>query len=318
MVHERLRSPEWEVRQHSLRVLRDFIPLVDTKTTEEKLKTVLEDLIINLGHVGPAVRKAAVDCLRTYLKYSHNSDEILKDLVINGVEKANKNSVNPNVVLGIILSIPFLVLPKISDKTLSYVINELLDKATQAIHQETSLRSLMRIKYIIGEQKFNKLLGDGKTPNARETFGALCDLYNLHAQYLQEMNANHETRMLWNDFNQNIVQDTTASWSSNVEIKENSGENLEFELVEDKVILETEIQLKSGSALTMQIHEESRQSSFTEATDSEEDGRYECITIRYFIFYQISVNCFGLQIPSHFSLILTVIKEEQEKCFCKI
>lgn len=273
VVHERLRSPEWEVRQHSLRVLRDFIPIVDTKTAEEKLKTVLEDLIINLGHVGPAVRKAAVDCLRTYLKYSNNSDGILQDLVVNGVEKANTNNVNPNVVLGIILSIPFLVLPKISDKTLSYVLNELLNKATQAIHQETSLRSLMRIKYIIGEQQFNKLLEDGETQDAHETFDALCELYNLHAQYMQEMNANNETRILWNDFNQNVIEDATASWVSNVEIKQNCGDDLEFELVEDKVILETEIQLKSGSALTMQIHEESRQSSFTEATDSEEDGR---------------------------------------------
>lgn len=273
VLHERLRSPEWEVRQHSLRVLRDFIPIVDNKSVEEKLNNILEDLIINLGHVGPAVRKAAVDCLRTYLKHSNNSDSILKDLVVNGVEKSNTNSVNPNIVLGIILSIPFLVLPKISDKTLSYVVNELLDKATQAIHQETSLRSLMRIKYIIGEPKFNKLLEDGDTRNARETFDALCDLYNLHAQYMQEMNSNNETRMLWNDFNQNVIEDTTASWSSNVEIKQNRGEDVEFELVEDKVILETEIQLKSGSALTMQIHEESRQSSFTEATDSEEDGR---------------------------------------------
>lgn len=45
------------------------------------------------------------------------------------------------------------------------------------------------------------------------------------------------------------------------------------ETIEDRVILETEIKLKTGPAITMKIHEESRSNSTSDGMiDSEEDG----------------------------------------------
>lgn len=241
--------------------------MLNISQTETKMELLLEDLIINLGHVGPAVRKAAVDCLRTYMKYSSNSNAILKALVHRYVENTQAGA-QANVVQGIIMAVPFLVLPKTSEDTLKYVLQQLLEKTEQMTHQETSLRSLVRIKYMLGEERFQKLLKACASSEACASFEKLCDTYDLNAKYKEELNNNRAARKLRSDFNQNVVEDSGVS--------EECGDSseLQFEVVEDKVILETEIQLNSGSAITMQIHEESRQSSCNEVTDSEEDTRY--------------------------------------------
>lgn len=49
--------------------------------------------------------------------------------------------------------------------------------------------------------------------------------------------------------------------------------------VEDRVILETEITLESGPAITMQIHEESRPNSVLAISESEEDSRYVFVCV---------------------------------------
>lgn len=54
---DRLRDPEWEVRQHALRVLIDVIPVITPDRLDEKVAIILNDLIENLGHPAPAVRK---------------------------------------------------------------------------------------------------------------------------------------------------------------------------------------------------------------------------------------------------------------------
>lgn len=242
--------------------------MLNISQIENKMELLLEDLIINLGHVGPAVRKAAVDCLRTYMKHSSNSNAILRMLIHKCVENAHGG--NANVVQGIIMAVPFLVLPKTSEDTLRYILHQLLEKTQQMTHQETALRSLMRIKYILGEEMFQKLLNDSETLEACTNFEKLCDTYDLHAKYKEEMNNNRETRNLRSDYNQNVVEEGAASG-----FEEDCGGHsvVQFDVVEDKVILETEIQLQSGSAITMQIHEESLQNSCNEVTDSEEDTR---------------------------------------------
>lgn len=275
VIHERLRNPEWEVRQHALRVLRDLIPILDSHTTEQDMAGVLEDLIINLGHIGPGIRKAATDCLRTYLRFSKEYNNILRHLVGRLLENSHANKVNSNVVLGVVLAIPFLMLPKIQDEIASYVINQLMIKSTIPAYQEIALRSLVRIKYILGDNKFNEIFCLQNTVEDRKNFEALCYSYNLHYKQ-DEAGENKGVRNLWNDSNQNIVEEIHSGRIFNTEVRQQKDNDIELELVEDKVILETEIQLRSGSSLTMQVHEESRQNSFNEATDSEEDSRLVC------------------------------------------
>ena len=77
-ISDRLRDPEWEVRQHALRVLVDVLPTLDDNVVDEVMQPVLPELINNLGHLAPAVRKGALDTLRVYLLCSPRKDEILR------------------------------------------------------------------------------------------------------------------------------------------------------------------------------------------------------------------------------------------------
>ncbi|KAF5308085.1 hypothetical protein FQR65_LT00627 [Abscondita terminalis] len=238
VVHERLQNPEREVRQHALRVLSEVITVIDSVTLDSKMQVIVPDLISNLGHVGPAVRKGAIDCLKVYLNCSNHADDILRDIVYNGVEKSSENKMKSNVVSGIIIAMPFLI-KNISRDTLVYIIRIIFEKMVQITYQETALKSLVRIKDIIGDELFEECT-DGSFKN---DFIQLSEVYNVYGT-----NVTQEVSDVESDL---IIRKTPS------------------EILEDKVILETEIKLNSGPAITMQIHEESRQNVGTE--DSEDD-----------------------------------------------
>lgn len=266
VIHEKLKDPEWEVRQHTLRVLRDFIQTVDSSCTGSKTESIFEDLLLNLGHISPAVRKAAVDCLRTYLKQSKDANEILRNLIKRIIESTA--NVQPNVVLGVILAAPVLILPSISNDTIFYIIQQLLDKINEEIYKEAALRSLIRIKSIVGDNKFYENL---EMSPSKATFEKLCASYSLEIENQQQLNENKGNRSVWSDFNDNLLDDMEYPLRMDSLLEEISDKSGDF--IEDRVILETEIQLNSGPAVTMQLHEQSRQNSFNETTDSEEEIR---------------------------------------------
>lgn len=304
-IHQRLRNPEWEVRQHALRVLSDFIPLIDSSRLDSKMEIVFNDLTQNLGHIGPAVRKAAVDSLRIYLTHSKNSDFVLKNLAIKGVEHANENKVQNNVVLGIILALPFLLTYKTDEEVVSYLIKILIDKLTNGTHhQETVIRALFRIRELIGNKRFDKEMISIHGERTKKKFEMLCDIYNLHSLDDNEnglLLKEHEKQLLKlkendtklhtmrvrsnptednktgnvNQVNGLFVKKDESDVNSNYDEddEDENNRNVMMSDTEDKVILETEIKLTSGSAIMMQIHEESRQNSFNDTTDSEDDIR---------------------------------------------
>lgn len=79
-ISERLRDPEWEVRQHALRVLMDVLPTINADAVDKLMQPVVPELINNLGHTAPAVRKGALDTLRVYLVHSPNKDGMVKNV----------------------------------------------------------------------------------------------------------------------------------------------------------------------------------------------------------------------------------------------
>lgn len=54
--YERLHDPEWQVRQHALRVLVDVL-IVMGQQADHHVNALLHPLVDNLGHIAPAVRK---------------------------------------------------------------------------------------------------------------------------------------------------------------------------------------------------------------------------------------------------------------------
>lgn len=264
VVGERLKNPEREVRQHALRVLTSFIPVINCDHLDDYMRQLMPEIVANLGHIGPAVRKGAVDCLRAYMTHSDNSDDTLRDLANHNVEQAAENKVQSNVVAGTIIALPFLTV-KATNATLKYIIQLLFEKMEQVALQEMVLRSLVRLKQILGDRHFEELCRHMGESSSKRKFDLLCDLYSLNSRSLvdeaPEVSPTDSSKIYWSDMNQNVVEDEAPSWND-------LATATPVEIVRDKVILETEIQLDSGSAITMQVHEESRQ-----VADGEDEAR---------------------------------------------
>lgn len=77
-ISDRLRDPEWEVRQHALRVLVDVLPVLEHNVVDKLMVPVVPELVTNLGHQAPAVRKGALDTLRVYLCYSQEKERMFQ------------------------------------------------------------------------------------------------------------------------------------------------------------------------------------------------------------------------------------------------
>nr|XP_022919145.1 uncharacterized protein LOC111427990 [Onthophagus taurus] len=249
LVTQKLRNPEWEVRQHSLRVLIDIIPVIKIEELDANIDETLNEIVRNLGHIGPAVRKAAIDALKTYVNHTSKPTLIIRELIHKGIEKSVINKVNPNITLGIIIAVPFLITNKISIEALRYLIHVLLEKLENILHQETIIRSLVRIKSVIGNKKFNEILDAHKS---KKDFEMLCELYNFPEPTVCDFIPDiYENKQIWSDHNQNFLSE---------EIEDNKKV--------DKVILETEIKLDEGQAITMKIHEESKNNNYFDSSDN--------------------------------------------------
>lgn len=177
--------------------------MIDPSNLDKHVEHVLPEIITNLSHVAPAVRKGAVDVLKIYLKYTRYPNEFLKTLVMRVPE-------NSHLMQGLLMAIPSL-LNHVNEDTSAFLLRQLFLGLDQEFLKETALTSLVKAKNRFGEEKFNKLMSQ----NSIQQFDELCK-------------------------EQNVVFDDPKKTSD----------------IEDNVILETEITLDTGPAITMKIHEE--------------------------------------------------------------
>lgn len=182
------------MRQHALRVLADLIPIIDQKLLDKHMEFLLPDLIVNLSHLAPAVRKSTIDVLRIYVKHSPYPNEILKKLMTAVSEDSHLKQ-------GLLMAVPYFSNYQISEDTLVFLIRQLVLATNQDFLKETSICSLVKTRSRLGTERFNNLIGEDL-----QEFLELCKQQNIH--------------------------------------------------LEDNVILETEITLETGPAITMKIHEE--------------------------------------------------------------
>ncbi|XP_056641944.1 uncharacterized protein LOC130448552 [Diorhabda sublineata] len=214
-IRDKLRDPEKEVRQHVLRVLMDLIQVTQSSNLDKRMQELVPDIIKILGHSSPSLRKTALDFLKKYLKLSGNYYEIMRDLIDS-----------PDYLMS---ATPFLINSETDDKTVSLVLEQLWkDLERSNINQEIPAKSLARLRYNLGDERFKYLIGLERYRKLQE----ICEIYGLPIDYSDT----------------DIMISENDNWSHD-------------EALEDKVILETEITLKTGPAITMKIHEESRPNS---------------------------------------------------------
>jgi len=181
----RLGDLEWEVRGHALRVLMDLIPVMELSELDRYMMPVLlRELTCNLGHSAPSVRKGALDTLGVYLRHSADPETVLRNIVVEGLEKQTAKG---NIAMGVILSIPSLVNPLltptngivlISQTGLIHLVSALSKKLVQDTYQEQSVKTLVRIREMVGEARFDRFL-EGFHPQCKKDFDILCQVYDV-------------------------------------------------------------------------------------------------------------------------------------------
>ncbi|XP_058056641.1 uncharacterized protein LOC131208015 [Anopheles bellator] len=175
---ERLHDPEFQVRQHALRVLIDVI-IVLRDETDVYFAPLLPPIIDNLGHPSPAVRKGALDVLKVYIAQTKLPETVMLEIMNYGMDRNPKDPLASRYIVGVMLALPSLIQPAILTAKRTFilraVINALGGKMVQITYQEIALKILLKIKNAIGSREFYECISVAY----RRDFDLLCNVYGL-------------------------------------------------------------------------------------------------------------------------------------------
>ncbi|XP_068632749.1 uncharacterized protein [Battus philenor] len=275
-IRDRLLHPEWEVRLHALRVLADLLPL-----SGNALSFPFDQVVDNLGHGSPNVRKAALDALKVFCTYCEDTECAANSIL----DKCSYNNIRPhsasidtkvNVITGLILSIPSVMAilkRRNAGLDLFPVFNVLGDKLFDSMHRDVALRSLMKLRRVCGSRdymlSFSRL--DSKV---QDKFRLLCEKFDedsLDVFYAPRRNYSiHDSKPIMkinHIYNNNLT--TPVRFSSD----SSSEDSFVVPYCTNdygKVIIETEIKFDSDTAITMTVLEQNETES-EKNTGSEDD-----------------------------------------------
>ncbi|XP_055858860.1 uncharacterized protein LOC129921179 [Episyrphus balteatus] len=257
---ERLRDAEWQVRQHALRVLVDVLVVMGPKA-DAYMDPLVSQLVENLGHQAPTVRKGALDCLRVYLAETEMPETVLLQILDIGLnQKITNEPFGGRLTCGVMLSLPALVQSTLHTTKRNYILRTTIDmlvsKMGQVTHQEITLKVLTKVRELIGSREFSEYMSHG----AFREFELLCSVYGVGES--KELNSSTKSwRMvptLQSESDGQSMNQTEGCWkfSDEEKIMECPSSS---SASKEKVILETEIQINDDT-LTMRILEEKEDS----------------------------------------------------------
>lgn len=198
---ERLHDPEWQVRQHALRVLVDVL-IVMGPQSDQYFQPILFPLIENLGHAAPAVRKGALDALKVYMTETARIESILLQVIDLGMERRSiQEKYGGRLCVGTMLALPSLVHTCLGSTKQAFVLRTVIDVLTNKMilmpFQEVALKVLLRIREMIGVREFSEYIAHG----AYREFELLCNVYGLQSNPDSEI-----------DSYMPVSSDSTNSW----------------------------------------------------------------------------------------------------------
>lgn len=221
----RLSDPEWEVRQHALRVMLDLIPVVPQSNNDLDalmIPVVLTEVTYNLGHAAPAVRKSALDVLSTYIKHSSDPEFVLRSIVSQGLESPVTNS---NLSVSVLVSVPRLLRDlqdsldsrdqTISHQSLVQFVTVLSKKLVQNAFQQQAIEAMVKLKELVGENRFNHFL-ESYYPQIKRDFEVLRKVYEVHPDKLKYVESTVDNAKPL-DVNENEEGEEEEEWSDNGE-----------------------------------------------------------------------------------------------------
>ncbi|XP_035433558.2 uncharacterized protein LOC118264982 [Spodoptera frugiperda] len=276
-IRDRLTHPEWEVRLHALRVLADLLPL-----SGNALSFPFDQVVDNLGHNSPNVRKAALDALKVFCTHCEDVECAARAIL----DKCSYHNIRPhsanldtkvNVITGLILSIPSVMAilkRRHSHLDMLPIFQVLGDKLYDPVHRDVAQRSLLKLRRACGPRDYMMYLSR-LDPKVQDRFRHLCETYDedsMDVYYAPRKTAyrNNNTPLVkinhvFNNAHTGPIRVSTDSSS------EDSFAPLPFYNNNfAKVIIETEIKFDSDTAITMTVLEENETES-EKNTGSEDD-----------------------------------------------
>lgn len=306
---ERLRDPEWQVRQHALRVLVDVL-IVMKDSADQYFAPLIRQLVENLGHAAPAIRKGALDVLKVYLSETAMAETVLLEIIDIGMEQKKNDPVFGRLCVGVMLSLPSLVQTSLHTSKRNYILKAAIEaltrKMVQVTYQEVALKVLLRIRELIGAREFSEHIAHG---DYRE-FELLCNVYGLPRSeniadasndlYIStsaggnrtwqvltkgEKNNNSKVRpteLYWKSTTDEDDEEEDDNVDGNNKMLEKSDEEAFVQFCADdlpapedgKVIMETEINIEN-TAVTMRILEQDSSHENSDAGDEDVNSVYE-------------------------------------------
>ncbi|XP_015436767.1 PREDICTED: uncharacterized protein LOC107192087 [Dufourea novaeangliae] len=280
-ISERLRDPEWEVRQHALRVLIDVLPTLNADIVDKVMQPVVPELVNNLGHPAPAVRKGALDALRVFLIHSRDRENTIKRILQDGLNRSEvRDSFQTNVTTGVILSVPSLLFPSSSSslpstKLVKDATIALASRLAQVPHQEAVLKSLMKIRDAVGVEDFEGYLEDYDN-KLKRNIEILSKIYNIKSGKKPQKKANNaddrSIEKTGKDLEHRKWEESDSDTSGIVEEEDEVNNSA---MPAARVVLETEIKFNEETAITMTILEEKEDSENEQDDESGTDVRNE-------------------------------------------
>ncbi|KAH8409559.1 hypothetical protein KR222_008524 [Zaprionus bogoriensis] len=258
--HERLQDPEWQVRQHALRVLVDVLVVMQAKADKFNISFLI-DLIRNLGHQAPTVRKGALDCLRVYLSETAIPKIVMLQILETGLSQ--QSTCDERLSCGVLLSLPALLQSILHTSQYHFVIKDILDCLMQRLHQqqmqqEITLRVLAKISELLGVQEFESYLNDLPGNECLSLYRHLYKLYGISNKPSRSEGTNAGA---WRAIPREHTWRTTPEAAPLSE--------------KGKVIMETEIKINDDT-LTMRILEAETETEETDSPITERDGDLVC------------------------------------------
>lgn len=252
---ERLKDPEWQVRQHALRVLVDVLVIMQARA-DIYMEPLIPQLVENLGHPAPTVRKGALDCLRVYLAETDMPETILLQILDIGLnQKITNEPFGGRLTCGVLLSVPALVQSILHTPKRHFIlrttVDMLIQKMGQVTNQEITLKVLTKLKELIGDSEFTELMSHG----AYREYELLCNVYGVESCSASAQSKNSQAPMWIANQNVQTVHSLHKTKSKDYCWHLNNGEKHSIcPPKEAKIIMETEIKINDDT-LTMRILE---------------------------------------------------------------
>ncbi|XP_023948386.2 uncharacterized protein LOC112053246 [Bicyclus anynana] len=281
-IKDRLSHPEWEVRLHALRVLADLLPL-----SGNALSFPFDQVIDNLGHSSPNVRKAALDALKVFCVHCEDPECAARAII----DKFSYNNIRPhsaemdskiNVITGLILSIPSVIgilRRRTADLDMFPIFQILGEKLFDSMHKDVALRSLMKLRRVCGPHKYTNVFSQLDI-RIQDRFKHLCEAYDedsLDVYYAPRKVRNQPLVHINRVFNNPLTPIYLSTDSSSEDSFRVPFNNNNYA----KVIIETEIKFDSDTAITMTVLEQNETESDKNTISDEDCDSSDRLMLKY-------------------------------------